>query len=220
MLVFDFSVGAGKTTSVFKDAGDEVHAWNINVDFYSDDTQAFMRLKAEDLLQEYGRPDFVWASPPCVAFSPASLHRHWIGGRGAFIPGTPTAENGIKMAQQVADLIDRLDPTLGFIIENPRGVLRKLDVLKHYEIRTVHYCSYGDFRMKPTDLWGTVPGWIERPRCIRGAPCHEAAPRGSRSGTMGLKKGDRATIPPDLPLEIREALLNYQTIINKNTKEQ
>lgn len=207
MLVFDFSVGAGNATCVFKANGDTVIEYNIEVKFDSADTQTFMRLTAQELLDTYGRPDFIWASPPCVAFSPASLHRHWIGGKNQYIPGTPTAENGIAVAKHVAELIDELQPRLGFIVENPRGVLRKLDVLAHYELNTVHYCSYGDFRQKPTDLWGSVPDWEPRPKCKRGSPCHEPAPRGSRSGTLGLPKSQRATVPFELAQEIRNALV-------------
>ena len=40
-----------------------------------------------------------------------------------------------------------------WIIENPRGKLRKLEIVKDLPRTTVTYCQYGDIRMKPTDLW-------------------------------------------------------------------
>jgi hypothetical protein len=61
--------------------------------------------------------------------------------------------------------------------------------------------------MKPTDLWGEVKGWTPRTPCKNGQGCHEAAPRGSKTGTQGLKGAkDRSRVPYDLGHEILEAL--------------
>ena len=64
---------------------------------------------------------------------------------------------------------------------------------------TVTYCQYGDTRQKPTDIWTNHPDPQFKPPCHRGDPCHEAAPRGSRTGTQGLKNSkQKAVIPPML----------------------
>ena len=98
-------------------------------------------------------------------------------------------------------------PTKGWLMENPRGMLRKLKVVEGIQRRTITYCQYGDERMKPTDLWGYVPGWIPREPCKNGQPCHIAAPRGSKTGTQGLKGAkDRSRVPYDLGQEILEAI--------------
>lgn len=61
---------------------------------------------------------------------------------------------------------------------------------------TITYCQYGDIRQKPTDIWTNHPHPDFKPMCKRGAPCHEASPRGSSGGTQGLKnKVERARIP-------------------------
>lgn len=52
---------------------------------------------------------------------------------------------------------------------------------------TVTYCQYGDTRQKPTDIWTNHPSPEFKPQCKRGASCHESAPRGSQTGTQGLK---------------------------------
>lgn len=53
--------------------------------------------------------------------------------------------------------------------------------------------------MKPTDLWTNHPNPNFLPMCKNGQPCHESAPRGSKTGTQGLKcKVDRSRIPEDL----------------------
>ena len=71
--------------------------------------------------------------------------------------------------------------------------------------RTITYCQYGDKRMKPTDIWtnAVLDVWNPRPMCKNGMPCHESAPRGSRTGTQGLKNNhERSKVPNELCLEI------------------
>jgi hypothetical protein len=93
-------------------------------------------------------------------------------------------------------------------MENPRGMLQKLRVVKDLPRRTVTYCQYGDTRMKPTDLWGPMPdAWIPRPPCKNGDTCHVSAPRGARTGTQGIKGAkDRSRVPLELSYEICYAL--------------
>ena len=62
-----------------------------------------------------------------------------------------------------------------------------------------HNCQYGDFRMKPTDIWTNHPNPQFKPPCHYGDPCHESAPRGSRNGSQKLKNSmERARIPEQL----------------------
>ena len=64
---------------------------------------------------------------------------------------------------------------------------------------TVTYCQYGDMRQKPTDIWTNHPNPRFKPMCKRGAPCHMAAPRGSKCGTQLIKGAkDRSRIPEQL----------------------
>ena len=71
---------------------------------------------------------------------------------------------------------------------------------------TVTYCQYGDNRMKPTDIWTNIE-WTPRPVCKNGDKCHESAPRGSRTGTQGLKNAkDRSVVPKELCREILKSL--------------
>ena len=47
--------------------------------------------------------------------------------------------------------------------------------------------------------------------CKNGQPCHEAAPRGSRTGTQGLKNNyERSKIPYLLTREIIETILHKE----------
>lgn len=157
-------------------------------------------------------PDMIWASPPCTTFSVASMGHHWKAGRQ---PKTPEAIIGIRIVEKTLAIIDhfvRVNPGLKFFIENPRGMLRRLPVIGSLPRETVTYCSYGDQRMKPTDIWTNhaasmfnPDGWKPRPMCSNdNDKCdHERAPRGSKTGTQGLSGAyERAIVPTELASEV------------------
>lgn len=160
-------------------------------------------------------PDVIWASPPCTFFSVASIGHHW---HPDHTPKTENALLGVKIVEKTLEIIrhfEALNPNVKWFIENPRGKLRKLPVVADLERATVMYCQYSDTRMKPTDIWsnhiGSVfnPGWIPRPLCWNGnRDCHhEAAPRGSRTGTQGMDNAyEKSKIPVDLVREILESI--------------
>ena len=151
------------------------------------------------------KPDIIWASPPCTTFSVASIGHHWkMDDQGNHIPKTKECLLGIEIVKKTKQLILDLDPKY-FIIENPRGKLRKLDLLAEFKRDQVSYCKYGDKRMKPTDLWHNLENFDPK-MCKNGTPnCHTPAPRGSSTGTQGLK-GDyeRSKVPEQLCREILE----------------
>jgi hypothetical protein len=207
MLIFDFFSGTGSSTQGFKDAGHTVISFELDDYFEATENVDIMTLTSEQLLNKYGRPDFVWASPPCTAFSVASMGKHWLRGGLNPEPKTEAANYAQEVVAKTRQLIEELNPVHGFLIENPRGMLRKLPVLGGLERRTITYCQYGDSRMKPTDLWGTVPGWLPRHACKNGMVCHEAAPRGSRTGTQGLGGAKvRSMIPISLSQDLLAAI--------------
>lgn len=207
MIIFDFFAGTGSSTQAFRDAGHQVFTFEKDPFFEVSETVDIMNLSVKYLLEKYGQPDFVWASPPCTAFSVASMGHHWLSGGEHPVAKTPAAEFNQLLVAKAIELAQGLNPRFGFLIENPRGMLRKLPVVAGLNRRTVTYCQYGDDRMKPTDLWGDVPGWTGRNPCKNGESCHVAAPRGSKTGTQGLKNSRlRSMIPYSLGKEILDAL--------------
>ena len=158
-------------------------------------------------------PDVIWASPPCTTFSVASIGKYWNK------DGTPKhekAEHGLEILKRTMLIIEHFkyhNPNLVWYIENPRGMMRKMKMWDHIEhVRhTVTYCQYGDTRMKPTDIWTNDFDWTPRPACKNGDPCHTPAPRGSRTGTQGLKGNyERSIIPNELCKEIIENIYEHQ----------
>lgn len=199
MKVLELFAGSRSIGKAAESLGHEVFSSDINdfpgIDYLCD-------ILMFDVKQMPFQPDMIWASPPCTGFSVAAIGHHWTGGRGAYIPKTETAKLGIQLLRETLRIIDEINPKVWFI-ENPRGLMRKMPELEGRNRKTVTYCQYGDTRMKPTDIWTNSRAWNPRPMCKNGSPCHEAAPRGSRTGTQGLKGNyERSKIPNDLCVEI------------------
>jgi len=146
------------------------------------------------------RPDILWASPSCEAFSVAAIGYHWN------IDGTPRTERAL-IAQQIVrktlSLINETAPRWWFI-ENPRGMLRKMPFMEPLHRNTITYCRYGAMVMKPTDIWTNALWWRPRPMCQPGGSCHERGRFGNHTtGTQGLKnRVERGRIPHTLFQEI------------------
>ena len=165
-----------------------------------------MKMEVDDLPERFQDPFFVWASPPCQCFSIASVSHHWRKWGDCYMPVTGRSKDSVLLVKKTLQLIDDFDPE-HYVIENPRGILRKLDFMQELHRDTVTYCQYGDNRMKPTDLWNDIDAWKPRPMCKNGDPCHESAPRGSKTGTQGRKNSvQRARVPRELCEEILDAL--------------
>ena len=169
-----------------------------------------MNVTAEMIIEKFGHPDVIWASPDCTTFSIAAIshHRRKNSETGNLDPISDYAKFCDKVDQHVLDLIRELKPKYYFI-ENPRGGMRKMTWMQGLPRYTVTYCQYGDKRMKPTDIWTNHPNPQFKPPCHNGDKCHEAAPRGSKTGTQGLNGSiDRSRIPSKLCEHIVEICEN------------
>ena len=200
MKVLELFSGTGVLSAAFRERGHET----LTVDWeesHKPDLKADIgTLSADDVVRLFGRPDVIWASPDCTTYSVMCISRHRDGTR----PKTEYAARCDAVNAHVCDLIRQLKPKVWFI-ENPVGMLRKMPFIEQLmrdtggKRYTVTYCQYGERRQKPTDIFTNHPDPQFRPPCKRGAPCHDAAPRGSRTGTQGLKgKAVRAKLPDEL----------------------
>ena len=201
MKVLELFAGTRSIGKAFESHGHEVFSveWDkqfANINLYTDIGQ----LTAQEVLDKFGKPDVIWASPDCTTFSVAAISRHRRKNNitGNLDPISDYAKFCDAVDQHVLDLIRELSPKYYFI-ENPRGAMRNMVWMQGLPRYTVTYCKYGDTRMKPTDIWTNHPNPCFIPPCKNGDKCHVAAPRGSRTGTQGIDGSvDRSRIPDKL----------------------
>jgi hypothetical protein len=204
MIIYDFFAGTGSSTKAFENAGHTIISFELDKYFEATDHRDIQTLNAAELISLYGQPDFIWASPPCQKFSVASLWKYWAKGPNGSVPKHPAVYEAIDLIKHTIKLMNDLNPTYGWLMENPRAMLRKQDFMQEIPRWTVTYCQYGDTRMKPTDVWGTIEGWTPRPMCAPGRDCHESSPAGTNAGGTGKLRNARlrSMIPYELGEEI------------------
>lgn len=206
LRVLELFAGSCSIGKAARQLGMEVRSFDINPYPGVTDVRDILGVKLS-VLRDW-QPDIIWASPPCTGFSVASIGRHWAGGKRAYEPKSSTALLGMALVRKTQEIIAACNPVAWFV-ENPRGVLRKLPLMHGFGTHhTVSYCRYGDVRMKPTDIWTNVDEWKPQAMCKNGnRKCHhEPAPRGSKTGTQGLKGAHvRSVIPHGLCMEVMRA---------------
>ena len=224
--ICDFFSGLHSWTKPYDETKVNLFSIDSNPDYQDHTTiiDDFLNLTSEDVIQyfEGERPHVIYASPPCTTFSVASIGYHWTGGKKAYIPKTEKSKKGLEIVKHLNKLIDELNPSL-FFIENPRGVLRKLNIfdsLPGVKRITIWQCQYGSIhgvkRAKPTDIWTNSTKWMPRPVCKNGSTeCdHVRARRGAKSGTQGLPNNQiRSLIPFELCEEIKNAVIEEVKLV-------
>lgn len=198
MKVLELFAGTQTLSSHFKARGHQC----VTVDFdeaTNPDICADVEFLTYDQLVSWGPFDVVWMSPDCTTYSVAAISYHRKKDEnGNLVPQTDYAKKCDRVNAHAIELIQQLNPTLWFI-ENPRGGLRKMSFMQGLPRYTISYCQYGERRQKPTDIWTNHPNPKFKPCCKPGSPCHDPAPRGSRTGTQGLVgKLVRAKLPDQL----------------------
>ena len=197
MKVLELFAGTRSIGRAFEARGHEVFSVDWDQSFENIDLHADIgKLTAEDILQRFGRPDVIWASPDCTTYSVAAISLHRTKeADGNLLAKTDYAKQCDAINAHLVELITALQPRYWFI-ENPRGGLRKMRFMQGLPRYTVTYCQYGERRMKPTDIWTNHPAPKFKPPCKNGDTCHDAAPRGARTGTQALaNRVEKARIP-------------------------
>lgn len=187
----------------FIEAGHRVFTTDLDPSFHVTVAADVRKITPKIIRHFIGRDiDVLTMSPPCTTFSIASCGHHWHPpeANGDRKPKTKEAADALKILDHCLELVAQIKPRF-WIMENPRGLMRKMPQVQGLKRVTVWYCQYGDTRAKPTDLWGVWPeGFTPRPQCKNGNPhCHhQSAPRGAKTGTQGLPKNMRSLIPDEL----------------------
>lgn len=198
LKVLELFAGTRSIGKAFERKGHEVFSvdWDKqfkDIDLYCDIGQ----LTAKEILEKFGKPDVIWLSPDCSSYSVCGIYHHRTKNpiTGELDPISEYAKFCDEVNKHCTEIVKQLDPKF-FFWENPRAAMRKMSWMQQYPRYTIGYCAYGDKRQKPTDIWTNHPNPQFKPLCKPGSPCHEAAPRGSRTGTQGLKGHvERSRIP-------------------------
>lgn len=212
MKVLELFAGTRSIGKAFERGGHDVFSieWDHrfdHIDLYAD----IGKVSAEEIIQKFGKPDVIWASPDCTTYSMAAISHHRRKEEDGNLAAVSDYAKFCDMVNvHVLELIHELNPQFWFI-ENPRGGLRKMRFMQGLPRYTVTYCQYGDTRMKPTDIFTNHPNPQFKPPCHNGDPCHVAAPRGAKTGTQGLKGHiERSVIPDRLCDHIVEICEQYK----------
>lgn len=145
-------------------------------------------------------PDFIWASPPCNTFSPLAYPLKERNTQTAE-PYSERAKIGTKILYKTLEIIDyflKLNPNMGFCIENPRGMMRKDKKMEKMHRETTLYCYYGDIKRKPTDFWSNFDMNLK--------PICEKCSNNKIVGVVDLPLNKRYSIPSKL---IKQILQQY-----------
>ena len=211
MKILDLFCGTKSVANAFAARGHGVYTVDWDKRFEPSLAADIGTLTAADIIKLCGGvPDVIWASPDCTTYSVAAISTHRRKeGNGNLIPISDYAKRCDEINSHLIDLIKELNPQYWFV-ENPVGGLRKMNFMQGLPRYTVTYCQYGERRQKPTDIWTNHPQPNFKPPCKRGASCHDAAPRGAKTGTQSLKNRiEKAKIPEALCQHIVDICEKY-----------
>lgn len=122
MKVLELFAGTRSIGKAFEERGHEVFSveWDAkfdDIDLYQD----ILRVQYTDVLNYFGRPDVIWASPDCSSYSVAAIsHHRRPDDHGNLTPMTEYARYCDRVNMHVLCLILALSPRYWFV-ENPRG---------------------------------------------------------------------------------------------------
>ena len=138
MKVLELFAGTRSIGKAFEARGHEVFSveWDKsfeNINLYAD----ILTVTAEDILEKFGRPDVIWASPDCTTFSIAAIshHRRKNPVTGNLDPVSDYAKTCDNVDRHFLELIQDLNDMrlekgmtpLIYFIENPVGGMRKME---------------------------------------------------------------------------------------------
>lgn len=212
--VLDLGCRTGSAIAAWQTAGDVVvgvdwedHGQQIVGDFTKEETWDIIDNVTPIWSGPINTPyDFIWFSPDCSIFSMANMR--WTPNINRDFE--PISERAIREVEGIKFVLAKIKeraPRLGWIMENPRALMRKMDFTQDLQRATVTYCQYGFDRMKPTDFFGQIPESFIPKACTRGSSCHIPAPRGSMNSTQGMSKTEAGMIPFELSKAMRDAAI-------------
>ena len=91
-------------------------------------------------------PDYIHASPICKEFT-------MIKNNPTFNRDLELGISLLKKSLEIIDFVKHINPNLKWTMENPKGLMRKLDIMRPYNVLLTSYCKYGFNYRKDTNFW-------------------------------------------------------------------
>lgn len=164
MKVLVLFSGTGSVEKVFE-TDHECRGLDILKKFQPYYLQDILTWNYQQALQDW-TPDYIHASPVCKEFS--------------FVKNAGKKRDmnfALLLLNKTLEIIQyvlTLNPSLKYTIENPVGLMRKLDQMKPYQRITTSYCQYGFPYQKQTDFWFGGFDLKLRKRCGKHSPCSQS----------------------------------------------
>lgn len=89
-----------------------------------------LAMQPESFSKDY---ELIWASPPCTAFSVASISHHWKGGWRKYIPKTKEAELGLKLLEKTIEIIAYIKPRKWYMKDDTIPKLEETSIQEEYD---------------------------------------------------------------------------------------
>ena len=159
-LLLELFSGTKSIGKAFEALGWEVFSVDSNPK-----TEPSLAIDVQNLTPEMipGRPDFVWASPPCTHYSIARTY--------AKLP--QDLEGSDALVRKTLDLIRSFHGVF-FMIENPHsGLLKTRDVIQSIPMLVLDYCKYGAEYRKRTSIWTNTQWLPSQPLCKHDCPASD-----------------------------------------------
>jgi len=188
MKILELYSGTGNFSKIMKELGHETFTVDNNPKCNPDLCCDILKLDLKDIPF---KPDFIWASPPCIDYSHAKR------------TGTSFIEHSNMLVIKAISLILSLNPKY-WVIENPQtGTLKFQYFMKDLPFTDVSYCMYGKEFRKQTRLWNNFE--------FKGLVCNHqkkhkvSCGNGRKEWTSkNLDSYEKGSIPTSLIKEIEE----------------
>jgi len=155
--------GTGSVGKVGKKMGMEVKSLDFLEKYKPDILTDILKWNYKKWFEENDFiPDLIWASPPCNTYSPLAYPLKERNTKTAE-PYSDRAKEGTKILYRTLDIIkyiEKLNPNVIFVMENPKGMMREDKKVKKLIRNTTTYCAYGDFKRKLTDFFTNIPNGL------------------------------------------------------------
>jgi hypothetical protein len=200
-LLLELFKGSGSVGTIARKKGFDTLSLDFDEEFEPDILTDILKW---DYKKMNIRPEFIWASPPCNTYSTLAYPLRERDPKTAE-PLSERAVIGTKILYKTIEIIKyflKKNPNMGFVIENPRGMMRYDKKIKEFIYNFTYYCNYNDDRTKPTNFFSNYPLYLDPTIC-----------RGPKTAYIeNIPLLERYKIPPKLTTHIIDEYLKLKKV--------